>query len=232
MAPENTLASLRAAAAAGVRWVEFDVRLTADGHCVLFHDERVDRTTDGRGPLAAKTLAAVAALDAGAWFGRAFAGERVPDLAAALATCIALDLGANIEIKAVEGRQSETATAAMRVVAECWPAARALPLVSSFSDTALRAAAEALPDAPRGLLVGDDMARWETRFQRLGCRTVHFAHRRLSRRLMREIATVGAPVVAYTVNQAARARRLMGWGVASLISDRPGPIAAAIGAAS
>src|SRR5882757_10846072 len=56
-APENTLAGLRKAKALGCRWVEFDVRLTADNQPVLLHDNRLERTTDGRGRVSALSLA-------------------------------------------------------------------------------------------------------------------------------------------------------------------------------
>jgi len=79
-APENTLAAVRAAIDDGADGVEVDVRATRDGHLVLMHDRRLDRTTSGRGRLDAWRLGDVRALDAGAWFGPAFAGERVPTL--------------------------------------------------------------------------------------------------------------------------------------------------------
>ena len=83
-APENTLAGLREAAARGCRWVEFDVRLTADRQPVLLHDERLERTTDGRGKVGTLSLAAIQRYDAGGWFAPSFAGERVPMLEEAL----------------------------------------------------------------------------------------------------------------------------------------------------
>ena len=69
LAPENTLASIRAAAEAGVQWIEFDAKLAGDGVPVLMHDETLDRTTTGSGPVAALGSRDLAALDAGAWFG-------------------------------------------------------------------------------------------------------------------------------------------------------------------
>ena len=49
MPPENTLAGFRAAKALGCAWVEFDIRLTGDGALAVCHDDRLDRTTDGKG---------------------------------------------------------------------------------------------------------------------------------------------------------------------------------------
>ena len=84
-APENTLAGLRKASELKCRWVEFDVRLTADGQLILLHDERLERTTNGRGKAALLSLAMVQRYDAGRRFGASFRGERVPTLAEAVA---------------------------------------------------------------------------------------------------------------------------------------------------
>lgn len=63
--PENTAYAMEQAAKLGPHvLLEIDVRETADGHIVLLHDETVDRTTDGRGPVESMTLAEVQALDA------------------------------------------------------------------------------------------------------------------------------------------------------------------------
>jgi glycerophosphoryl diester phosphodiesterase len=77
-APENTLAAFDLALQMGVRHIELDVALTSDSHTVVVHDDKVDRTTDGRGLVTSHTLAALRELDAGAWFGAQFAGERIP----------------------------------------------------------------------------------------------------------------------------------------------------------
>jgi glycerophosphoryl diester phosphodiesterase len=77
LAPENTRASFDAALALGVDAVETDVRATGDGLLVLLHDRTLDRTTDGVGPVADVPWATVRTLDAGAWYGEAWAGERV-----------------------------------------------------------------------------------------------------------------------------------------------------------
>jgi glycerophosphoryl diester phosphodiesterase len=64
-APENTIPAIEQAITIGCRAVEIDLRYTADGEIVLLHDEMLDRTTNGRGRLAEKTLAEVKKLDAG-----------------------------------------------------------------------------------------------------------------------------------------------------------------------
>lgn len=80
-APENTRASFHLGLRLGADGLETDLRFTRDGEVVLLHDERVDRTTDGHGPVAELSLAEVRALDAGSWFSPEFAGERILTLA-------------------------------------------------------------------------------------------------------------------------------------------------------
>ena len=77
-APENTFAAFELALRMGVTHIELDVHATSDGAIVVIHDDTVDRTTDGHGPVTGYTLAALRALDAGARFGEVFAGERIP----------------------------------------------------------------------------------------------------------------------------------------------------------
>ena len=67
-APENTLESLGEAVALGADAVEFDLRVSRDGTLVVMHDETLDRTTDGSGPVALRTVAELKRLDAGAGF--------------------------------------------------------------------------------------------------------------------------------------------------------------------
>lgn len=76
--PENTLAAYRRAIEAGAGTIEVDLRLTKDGQLVSLHDSRVDRTTNGSGPLSALTLAEAQVLDAGGRFDERYRGERIP----------------------------------------------------------------------------------------------------------------------------------------------------------
>src|SRR5207253_8183410 len=68
LAPENTSAALKASIADMVEWVEVDVRLTRDGHHILFHDDVLDGKTDATGRVRDRTLAEVGAADAGSRF--------------------------------------------------------------------------------------------------------------------------------------------------------------------
>ncbi|HTE06599.1 MAG TPA: glycerophosphodiester phosphodiesterase [Planctomycetota bacterium] len=219
LAPENTLAALRLAAAAGAPWVEFDVKLSADGELLLMHDELLERTTSGRGPVSDMRWKDLAKLDAGSWFGKAFARERVPGFLPALALLGKLGLGANIEIKPCPGREEETGRAVAMATARHWPAHLPPPVLSSFALDSLAAAREAAPDLLRGLLVEAVPDDWRQRLGALECVSLHAEESRLTAPLVRAVKAAGVPLLAYTVNDPDRARTLRAWGVDALVTD-------------
>lgn len=98
-APENTLPAFDAALSSGADVLELDLRMTADEQVVIFHDELLDRTTDASGPLADRTLAELQTLDAGSWYGSAWAGTRIPTFNDFLPLLQASDARALIELK-------------------------------------------------------------------------------------------------------------------------------------
>lgn len=229
-APENTLAGFRAAHAQGAAWVEFDVKLTADGVAIVIHDETLKRTTTGRGKVRDLTLAAIRAFDAGcpAAFGDRFRGERVPTLAETLDLLLSLDMGFNLEIKPCPGRERETAAESIRVVRERWPATAPRPVLSSFQVASLEAARDLAPELPRGLLADRLPTDWPAIARRLDCATIHPGKRGLDAETVAAVKRAGYPLLVWTVNRPARARELRGWGVDAIITDEPAAIAAAL----
>jgi glycerophosphoryl diester phosphodiesterase len=101
--PENTLASFRAAVEAGAGGLELDVHLTRDGHPVIMHDARVDRTTDGLGAVSGMTLAEVRRLDAG---GSGRSDERVPTLRQVLAAFPGTHFNIDIKDRRLPGAEA------------------------------------------------------------------------------------------------------------------------------
>jgi glycerophosphoryl diester phosphodiesterase len=98
-APENTIAAFRKALELGAEGIELDVHLSADGHLVVIHDEKVDRTSNGNGWVKEKTLEELKALDFGSWFTQEFKGEAIPTLDEALELLQPWTGIINIEIK-------------------------------------------------------------------------------------------------------------------------------------
>ena len=221
-APENTLASFRQAAVEGANWVEFDAALTVDSRVVIFHDDALDRTSDGTGLLAEASFESVAALDAGSWFGPAFQNELIPTLEEALELFMSLGLGFNMELKTDPGREVELATVALPIALECWARSLPTPLISSFSRQAVGAAKEIAPQWPRGLIFDRLPDDWRELGKTLDLATLNGNHIHLTREQVMSVRGAGHAVLAYTVNEPARAEVLFGWGVDAIFTDVPG----------
>jgi glycerophosphoryl diester phosphodiesterase len=144
--PENTLASFRRALEDGADILETDLHLSADGVFVCIHDATVDRTTDGKGPVEARTLAELKALSASC--GRpGFSGERIPALAE-VAELLPPDRGLALELKSDRfldpdvGRRLGEELAALGVLGRSF--------VMSFSRARLDATRLGAPGLPSG----------------------------------------------------------------------------------
>ena len=221
-APENTLASFRQAAREGATWVEFDVALTADGRAVVFHDDALDRTTDGAGLLNDIPFDTLRDLDAGSWYSREFTGELVPTLEEALDLFVELDLGFNMEIKPAAGREVETAATALTIARDIWRPDAAMPMISSFSRISVAAAKEIQPGWPRGILFDRVAEDWRDVAAKLDTLSIGANHKYLTRDLVAAVQADGRKMTAYTVNDTARAAELFSWGVDAVFTDLPG----------
>lgn len=219
-APENTLPAVRAAIAAGFAYVEVDVALTVDGAAVLMHDATVDRTTNGFGRLSRLPLAEVRALDAGGWFGPAFAGTPVPLVEEFLDLLAASPTRALIELKGVwtpvaVGRlvaEIDARGLERRVAAASFDA-RTLALVARESDVISRLAIlRALPadvvDAARSLGVRGVLVKGSAVIARP--------------EIVDELHAAGIRVVVYTFNEHREWRDAIDIGVDGIVTDRPG----------
>jgi glycerophosphoryl diester phosphodiesterase len=155
--PENTIESFEAAIDAGADAVEFDVRITADGHAVVMHDPEVSRTTDGTGLVAELTLTDIRRLRIPLPGGGAVG---VPTLEEAL-ECLVGRAAADIEIKNLPGEPGVTADRELAVEATLdtldavsFPG---LVIVSSFNPASIAHARRLRPDVPTGLLTLHDV---------------------------------------------------------------------------
>ncbi len=213
LAPENTLAGIRLAACLGFRAVEFDVMLSADGTPFLIHDETLERTTNGHGPVCATPDRVLHRLDAGQ-------GESLPTLAQAAALCRELGLLANVEIKPAAGHERQTAEVVARQCAVLWQGAATPPLISSFSMAALAIARDVAPEIPRGLLFDAVPADWLRQLHEVRGVTLHCNAAHVVRDVLAEANAISIPVLCYTVNCPEQAAMLLASGVSAFFTDR------------
>lgn len=224
LAPENTLAAMRCGLAHGFRAVEFDVMLAADGIPVVMHDPHLGRTVAGFGSVPDYTAEELTSMDAGSWFGAAFAGEPVPTYRQVFDFCVANDIWMNVEIKPAPGFEVQTG----RVVAELtslWLQASGLrgaqlPLFSSFSFEAVMAAKQEAPEIPRGFLADVIPDDWQARLMQLDAVALHTNQKHLSAADAAAVKAAGYGLFCYTVNDPKRAREILSWGVDAFCTDR------------
>jgi len=252
LGPENTLEAFDRGLRAGADGLELDVRLSADGHPVVIHDATLDRTTDGTGPVRARTARELARVDAAARFvpdlpelpggqggpvGPAplrGAGIGIPTLADVLARFP--DRPLIIEMK---DNLSELGEAVARTVRAAGAADRVC--AAGFGPLAARAARRALPEmaasayqAEVRLALYRSWAAWPVRRPPYQGYQVPEAVGRLrvvSPRFVRHAHRAGLRVQVWTVDHEDDMVRLLGWGVDALITDRPDRAARVVGQA-
>ncbi len=220
-APENTLAAIRAAAVEGADGVEIDARLTRDAEPVLMHDPDLLRTTGDPRPVAHCLLTDLAALDAGAWFGRDYAGERIPHLEEALAAAAGFQI-INLDLKSDPGTSTELADRVLAVIAGS-PAGR-LCRIAAADSLILARCRERAPHIPVGRLIESPNTPWQPE----GLSFLSVREDLIDEPLLRRAADRGLEVWAWTVNDPDRARQLAQAGVAAVITNVPALLRAAL----
>lgn len=231
LGPENTLPAFEQGVALGADGIECDVHLSRDGVPVVIHDATLERTTDGRGLVAAHTADELARVDAGFAFDRHGAhrfrgmGIGVPRLEDVLRAC-----GAARVIIEMKTGSPELATAVIAAVRRADAVDRVC--VGSFHQQAVDVVRTLLPDVATSASVKEtrwtlyrSWVRWPGRLsgghvafqvpERAGRLTL------VTRRFVRHVHREGRVVQVWVVDCSDDCRRLLEWGVDGLISDRP-----------
>jgi glycerophosphoryl diester phosphodiesterase len=219
--PENTLASFEGAMQAGCDMIELDVTLTRDRKVVVIHDDTLDRTTNGKGPVLEQTFEEIKRLNAGSWFAPKFSAERIPELLEVM------DLTAgrcmlNIEIKESAFEADFPVDAIEHQVVKLVKTSGAMDrvIISSFDKRILeRIAAMDAPPAVAyisdhgadksvlDMLLAMKAFSWHPRFTVLTHNQVDMLH------------TAGLKVFPWTINTRAEAEKVLALGVDGLICN-------------
>lgn len=230
-APENTLAAFRRAAEMGADFIETDLQLTRDGLLVAIHDETLDRTTTGTGPVSAETLEELRKLDAGAWFWKKHAskvqhsdsaGECIPTIEEILAFGRESNVGLYLEMKMPGARGAEHA------LAEALQAAHYLDrtVVITFDSEALARVREIEPATVTGYLYSERRTDGVAEAIGAGARELLPRADRITRKLVEQAHGSDLEVVAWTVNTPRRMKELLALGVDGIITNFPNRLAA------
>jgi glycerophosphoryl diester phosphodiesterase len=217
LGPENSFTAFDRGLAAGADGLELDVHLSADGVVVVHHDETLDRTTSGSGPIAARTAAELDRVDPGD-------GNGIPRLDVVLRRY--RDVPIIIEMKVNTPAMGEAL--AREVVA-----ADAVDRVcaAGFGGRSLAAARSAVPSMASSASHGEvrmalyrswiGLPAWRVAYGGFQVPETAQGHRIVSPRFLRHAHRRGLKVQVWTVDEEADMRRLLGWGVDALITNRP-----------
>jgi len=217
--PEHTRAAFERALEIGVDMIELDIQCTRDGELVVLHDRELGRTVTGHGPVRDCCLAELSALDAGAWFGDAYRGERVMSLQEVLALT-AGRAGLNIEIKSPEPDWAATARRLAQLLED--HQTMASHIISCFDVGALDCVREAMPAARLGLLW--DKAALDEAWgcaRDLGAGSIHLRWGAVDECSIVRARQDGLAVIAWTVNDPVIMQRLVDQGLGGIITDYP-----------
>ena len=224
-APENTIIAFTKAAQLGIKWIEFDVMQAACGMPIIFHDDLLDRTTNGVGAVDHYPYSYLKTLDAGGWFDLKFSGERIPTLQQIIEFLQSTKMSANVEIKLLPGGEEKLVVSVLELMDQYLKSAPASILFSSFSVDALRHLRKYSPNCLMGLLLHEWEPNWQEICTSLQCVSVHVNHEILTQEYAQKIKRMGKLLLCYTVNDPNRAGELYSWGVDAVFSDVPDKIA-------
>jgi len=221
LAPENTLAGFKKALQSGVKWIELDTQLSADNTPIIFHDETVDRCTNGKNKVADLTLEQLQALDAGSWFAEEFAGEKIQSLEQTLVFFIANDLCMNLEIKIHHDHQVKPLIDNVAKVLEKMNFPYDKLIISSFSALALKHCRQVLPTVRLGYISEHEPRAILATLKAINLYSVHIDYKILTEEMAKEIIQSGLKLMIWTLNDLQQASKFRSWGVEMIITDKP-----------
>jgi glycerophosphoryl diester phosphodiesterase len=221
-APENTLAAFQLALRQQADGVEMDAQLTADGHVVVFHDQSVNRTTEGSGRVKDKTLAELRELDAGSHFDVAFKGEPIPTLEEVF-ELLGTQIFINIELSNYASPFNSLPEKVASLVRRYGMGPRIL--FSSFNPLALRRIQRLIPGAPLGLLAyrgrKGALARGFIGKALVPYQSLHTALADVTTELVQRTHKENRRIYVFNVHQSAEMRKLFRLEVDGIFVDDP-----------
>lgn len=231
LGPENTIAAFDLGRAAGADGLELDVHLSSDGISVVCHDDLLDRTTDSTGPIQARTAADLARVDAGHRY--ADGAGQFPFRGLGIGIPILRDVLFRYRDMVIIVEMKEDSAEIGRAVAAEVRAADAVERVcaAGYGQRSLDAARAALPEMATS--ASRPEAQWAVYRSIAGLpvrRAPYNAFqvpetagwlRIISPRFIRHAHDAGRRIQAWTIDDEPDMRRLLGWGVDGLISNRP-----------
>lgn len=220
LAPENTLAAISLAAKAGIQWVEIDAIALSDGSIVMWHDNSVDRCSDGAGAMSTHTKESITTLDCGSWFSPQYAGEKMATIEQAIDHIQALGLGLNLEFKLYQNSAQTVVAPVLNYLNEHWQDFDKL-IISSFDQEALTYCYETNPHLKLGKLYESIPDNWLEQMQSINAISCHCYYKPLTQQQVSALKEHNYAVYCYTANDPALVEEHWDWGIDAIFTDYP-----------
>lgn len=220
-APENSASSLKLASSMGIEWIETDVQITLDNKLVIFHDEKLERTSTGDGFLALKKFAELKKLDIGSWFSKEFEGERILSLVEFLDLIKKYKFSLQLEIKHMHGKEFEIVEEIVKQIDPYLDYFKGKLFVSSFSEKCLRLFSRKLPNIPLALALSFVPKFPDQIANEAGVDILHFGDEFVDNSSLERLKNSKTEFAVATVNDKKRALFLLNNGVQSILTDDP-----------
>ena len=196
--PENTMISFRSAMNYAIDGIELDVHMTKDGHLVVIHDEKVNRTTNGKGYVKDMTLEEIRELDAGSKFNPLFKGEKIPLLDEVMQLLEGTNLKLNIELKSDVFPYYGMDMEVLKLVEKYGMQDRTI--ISSFDHETLKRIAEVAPSIETAPLFSNIVLEPWGYAKTIGADAIHISGYFMMRPTAIDALKQGAKVRVYTIN--------------------------------
>ena len=220
-APENSASSLKLASLMGIEWIETDVQITLDNKLVIFHDEKLERTSNGEGFLALKKFSELKKLDIGSWFSKEFEGERILSLVEFLDLIKKYEFSLQLEIKHMHGKEYEIVEEIVKQIEPYLDYFKGKLFVSSFSEKCLRLFSRKLPKIPLALALSFVPKFPDQIANEAGVDILHFGDEFVDNSSLERLKNSKTEFAVATVNDKKRALFLLNNGVQSILTDDP-----------
>ncbi|MBO7474468.1 MAG: glycerophosphodiester phosphodiesterase, partial [Ruminococcus sp.] len=217
VAPENTIPAFKAAMDCGADYIELDVQLTADDQLVVIHDDKLDRTTNGRGLVINRTYEQIKELSAGSWFGSdgEFNDAEIP-LFRDVLELVGKDIMLNIEIKK-SGDPKKTAEKAVELIEEygivnsCY--------VTSFSYPALKKVKQLNSKIKTAFIANLATATSYAQLPYIDAVSMNYLF--VNQSVVNSAHHHGKRIFVWTVDRQSEMQKMIALGVDNIITDRP-----------
>lgn len=217
VAPENTMPAFQAAMDCGADYIELDLQLTSDGQLVVIHDDKLDRTTNGKGLVERYTYEQLKTLSAGSWFSKdgEFDDVEIP-LFSEVLELTGKDIMLNIEIKK-SGDPKKTAEKAVELIEEygivnsCY--------VTSFSYPALKKVKQLNPKIKTAFIANLATATSYAQLPYIDAVSMNYLF--VNQSVVNSAHHHGKRIFVWTVDRQSEMQKMMALGVDNIITDRP-----------